>query len=57
MREGVSVAADRAGYARRTLLMRGMLESIGLALAGRVGTQLATALGLPASRSTLVRRM
>jgi hypothetical protein len=27
----VNVAADRAGYARRTLLMRGMLESIGLA--------------------------
>jgi transposase len=42
-------------YARRTVLMRGMLESVGLALAGRAGTRLATALGLPASRSTLLR--
>ncbi|MGH3781993.1 MAG: ISL3 family transposase [Pseudonocardiaceae bacterium] len=42
-------------YARRTVLLRGMLESIGLALAGRAGTRLATTLGLPASRSTLLR--
>jgi transposase len=42
-------------YARRTVLMRGMLESVGLALAGRAGTRLATALGLSASRSTLLR--
>ncbi len=42
-------------YARCTVLLRGMLESIGLALAGRAGTRLATALGLPASRSTLLR--
>jgi hypothetical protein len=42
-------------YARRTVLARGMLESIGLALAGRAGTRLATALGLPTSRSTLLR--
>jgi transposase len=42
-------------YARRTVLVRGMLESIGLALAGRAGTRLATALGLPTSRSTLLR--
>jgi hypothetical protein len=37
------------------VLLRGMLESIGLALAGRAGTRLATALGLPATRSTLLR--
>lgn len=42
-------------YARRSLLLRGMLESIGLALAGRAGARLATALGLPASRTTLLR--
>jgi transposase len=42
-------------YARRTVLLCGMLESIGLALAGRAGTRLATALGLPASRSSLLR--
>ena len=42
-------------YARRTVLVRGMLESIGLALAGRAGARLATTLGLPASRSTLLR--
>jgi hypothetical protein len=51
------VSGLTTGYARRTLLMRGMLESIGLALAGWVGTRLATALGLPASRSTLLRLM
>jgi transposase len=44
-----------ARYARRTVLVRGMLESIGLALAGRAGARLATTLGLPASRSTLLR--
>jgi hypothetical protein len=32
-----------------------MLESIGLALAGRAGARLATTLGLPATRSTLLR--
>jgi hypothetical protein len=42
-------------YARRTVLLRGMLESIGLALAGRAGTRPVTALGLPASRSSLLR--
>lgn len=36
-------------------LLRGMVESIGLALAGRAGARLATALGLPRSRSTLLR--
>lgn len=42
-------------YARRSLLVRGMLESIGLALAGRAGARLATALGRPTSRSTMLR--
>jgi hypothetical protein len=49
------VAGLTTRYARRTVLLRGMLESIGLALAGRAGTRLATTLGLPASRSTLLR--
>ena len=49
------VAGLTARYARCTVLLRGMLESIGLALAGRAGTRLATALGLPATRSTLLR--
>jgi transposase len=44
-----------ARYARRTVLLRGMLESIGLALAGRAGARLATALGLPATRNTVLR--
>lgn len=44
-----------ARYARCTVLLRGMLESIGLALAGRAGARLATALGLPATRSMLLR--
>ncbi|WP_190814214.1 ISL3 family transposase [Saccharopolyspora pogona] len=42
-------------HARRTPLSRKMLESIGLALAGRAGSRLATALGLRAGRNTLLR--
>jgi len=42
-------------YARRTPLLRRMLEAIGLALAGRAGARLAARLGLPASRDTLLR--
>jgi hypothetical protein len=42
-------------YARRTPLLRGVLERIGLALAGRAGARLATALGVPVSRSSLLR--
>lgn len=42
-------------YARRSLLLRGMLESIGLALAGRAGSRLAQSLGLVAGRDTLLR--
>lgn len=42
-------------YARRTPLLRRMLEAIGVALAGRAGARLASKLGLPASRSTMLR--
>lgn len=49
------VAGRTARYARCTVLLRGMLESIGLALAGRAGARLATTLGLPATRSTVLR--
>jgi len=42
-------------YARRTPLLRHMLTSIGVALAGRAGARLATMLGIRASRSTLLR--
>jgi hypothetical protein len=49
------VAGLSARYARCTVLLRGMLEAIGLALAGRAGARLATALGLPATRSTVLR--
>ncbi|MFD1146053.1 ISL3 family transposase [Saccharothrix hoggarensis] len=48
--EGLTV-----GHARRTLSSRTALECIGLALAGRTGARLAAGLGLPASRSTLLR--
>lgn len=44
-----------AAYSRRTPLLGSMLEAVGLALAGRAGSRLAGALGLPASRSTLLR--
>jgi transposase len=49
------VAGLTMRYARCTVLLRGMLESIGLALAGRAGSRLATRLGVPVSRSTLLR--
>jgi transposase len=49
------VAGLTTRYARCTVLLRGMLESIGLALAGRAGLRLASRLGVPASRSTLLR--
>ncbi len=42
-------------YARRTPLLKRMLQAVGLALAGRAGARLATGLGLPASRDTLLR--
>jgi transposase len=48
--EGLTTA-----YARRTPLLRGMLEVIALALAGRAGARLAGGFGLPAGRSTMLR--
>lgn len=42
-------------HARKSPVLRSMLESIGLALAGRAGERLARRLGLPASRDTLLR--
>jgi len=42
-------------YGRRTLLLRSMLEAIGLAVAGRAGARLAGVLGLSTSRNTLLR--
>jgi transposase len=42
-------------YARRSPMLRGVLEAMGLALAGRAGARLAEVLGLPASRSTMLR--
>lgn len=48
--------SDLAGrYARRTVLLRGVLESIALALAGRAGARLAARLGMIVSRSSLLR--
>ncbi|MBG0831488.1 transposase [Planomonospora sp. ID67723] len=42
-------------HARRTRLLRSVLETVALALAGRAGTRLVRVLGLTASRSTLIR--
>jgi transposase len=42
-------------YARRSPLLRRVLEAIGLALAGRGGARLAHLLGVKTSRSTLLR--
>ncbi|MFF1946372.1 transposase [Rhodococcus qingshengii] len=42
-------------YSRHTPLLRGILEKIGLALAGRAGSRLASALGISVGRSTLLR--
>ena len=44
-----------AQYARRTVLLRGVLESIGLVLAGRAGARLAFRLGMVISRTSLLR--
>jgi hypothetical protein len=44
-----------ARYARRTPLLRTLLEQVALALAGRAGARLAIRLGLPAGRDTLLR--
>lgn len=42
-------------YGRRTMLLRNMLEAIGLAVAGRAGARLAAVLGLSTTRNTLLR--
>nr|WP_238362158.1 ISL3 family transposase [Actinopolymorpha pittospori] len=42
-------------YARRTPLLRTLLERIGVALAGRAGARLAAHLGIAVSRSSLLR--
>jgi len=49
------IAGLTSPHARRSPLARRLLEAIGLALAGRAGARLASSLGLPASRSTLLR--
>ncbi len=49
------VAGLTVPYGRRTVVLRGMLEAIGLALAGRSGARLAGRLGLPIGRDTLLR--
>jgi transposase len=42
-------------YGRRTPLLRGLLESVGVALAGRAGGRLAAVLSVPVDRSVLLR--
>jgi transposase len=42
-------------YQRRTARLRGLLEKVALALAGRAGSRLAAALGTAVSRFTLIR--
>jgi transposase len=42
-------------HQRRTPLLRGLLEAVALALAGRAGARLAGALGTGVSRATLIR--
>ncbi|MEW1660642.1 ISL3 family transposase [Streptomyces sp. NPDC093707] len=42
-------------HARFTFLLRGMLTSIAVALAGRPGSRLAAALGVPVAKDTLLR--
>lgn len=42
-------------YGRYTVVARGMLETLGVALAGRAGARLAAKLGMPASHSSLLR--
>jgi len=49
------IAGLTTRYARRSPLLQPMLEQVGLALAGRAGARLAGALGLPASRYTVLR--
>jgi transposase len=49
------VSGLTAGHQRRTVGLRGLLERVALALAGRAGSGLAAALGAIVSRFTLIR--
>jgi transposase len=49
------VSGLTAGNQRRTVGLRGLLERVALALAGRAGSRLAAALGAIVSRFTLIR--
>ena len=49
------VPAVTQRHQHRTLLLRSQLEAVALALAGRPGARLASALGTEVSRSTLIR--
>ncbi|MEU9381443.1 ISL3 family transposase [Streptomyces sp. NPDC048279] len=49
------IAGLTTPHSRYTPLMRGMLTQIGLALAGRAGARLATAMGVTVGRDTLLR--
>lgn len=49
------IAGLTSPHARYTPLLRGMLTSIAVALAGRPGSQLAVALGVPVAKDTLLR--
>ncbi|MGW6356342.1 ISL3 family transposase [Streptomyces sp. NPDC055092] len=49
------VAGLTSPHARFTPLLRGILTSIAVALAGRPGSRLATALGVPVAKDTLLR--
>lgn len=51
--EQVPAVAPR--HQRRTPLLRSLLETVALALAGRAGARLACALGIAVSRTTLIR--
>ncbi len=53
--EQVSGLTER--HAQRSAGLQDALVAIALALAGRAGSRLATALGMPVSRSTLLRRI
>ncbi len=49
------VPAVTQRYQYRTLLLHSLLEAVALALAGRAGARLASALGIAVSRTTLIR--
>jgi transposase len=49
------VAGLTSRQARRTGVSRGLLEAVGVALGGRAGARLASVLGMPVSRDSLLR--